>query len=77
MRDKKQNIGLMLQGLWILIFLLAALLLEGKLRALALLCACACGYTLVHSLIRARAEKKLSEGNAAAGENSDPAGENG
>ena len=59
MKDKKQKIGLILQGVWIAVFLLAALLLEGKLRALAILCAGGCVYTLVHSLIRARAEDKL------------------
>ena len=68
MKDKKQTISLILQGVWILTFLLAAPLLEGKLRAAALLCACACVYTLIHSLIRSRAERKLSEGGEAAGE---------
>ena len=62
MKDKKQSLGMILQGVWIAIFLLAGLLLEGKLRTLALLCAAACVYTLIHSLIRARAERKLSQG---------------
>ena len=68
MKDRKETLGLALQGVWILLFLLAGLLLEGKLRTLAILCACGCAYTLIHSLIRARAERKLSEGGEAAGE---------
>ena len=62
MKDKKRSLGMILQGVWIAIFLLAGLLLEGKLRTLALLCAAACVYTLIHSLIRARAERKRSQG---------------
>ena len=61
MKDKKQSFGLILQSVWIVIFLMAALLLEGKLRTLAILCACACVYTLIHRMIRSRAERKLSE----------------
>ena len=62
MKDKKQKTWLILQILWILIFVVGAALLEGKYRTLAILCACACVYTLAHGLIRSRTEQKLSEG---------------
>ena len=62
MQNKKQMTWLILQILWVLIFVAGAILLQGKYRTLAILCAIACLYTLVHGLIRARAEQKLAEG---------------
>ena len=78
MKDRKQRTWLILQGIWILVFLAAAFLLSGKYRTMAVFCVCACVYTLIQGLLRARGEQRRSEGaapDAEEGKNSPEDGE--
>ncbi len=57
---KKQKTWLILQILWVLIFVIGAVLLQGKYRRIAIICAFACAFSLVLGLQRARTAQKLS-----------------